>query len=181
MNLMSIVGIALSGVFLIVAAVFFLLSRRHSSSGRPLDSNHDRVVVDDRGDRVIWEMGQSWPLVNKEAEAKMLTRRAFVPRAVLGISAFFVGWGLTRGSTDAQSLQKMGGTGAQGAGMTLDGAEARRSAAPFQQDHNDSHNDFETHGDNMISHQDETNARGIHFDVPHNDLDTGHFDIHSDS
>jgi hypothetical protein len=189
MNVISVVSIGLSASFLIAGAVLFFLSRRGSSPRQSIDGNRDRAVMDDRGDRVIWETGQGWPLVNKEADAMIPTRRAFFARAALGSVAAIVSWRLARGSADTRLLEKIGRTNAPGTPSPLKGAGhgtsvpstgAVKEMAFFQQDHSDSHQDFEVHGDDLLQHQDATNPRGMHYDIPHGDGGSTHFDTHSD-
>jgi hypothetical protein len=190
MNHVSIFCIGFSGCFLLAGAVLFFLSRRNSSSRQSFDSSRDRAVMDERGDRVIWEMGQGFPLVDKGGDTTMLERRVFFSRAVLGIFGTFVGWRMARGSTDTALLKKIAEVGGSGTPNKLKGSgpsstsqasagEEREMAFLQDQSHGDSHNDFPLHTDNMISHQDSM-IRGAHYDVPHNDQ-TGHIDVHSDS
>ncbi len=181
MNSTTIVCFGVSTVFLTVGIVLFALSRRNSAR-ELVEKRRGQAVIDDRDDRIIWEMGRGLPLVDSQSADKAMTRRGFVPRFVLGIFAALAGSPMARGWADALPLPKRADSVADGpaARGETDANTLIASNAP-QQDHNDTHNDFETHGDNMTPHQDAYPRPGVHFDVPHYDQDTGHFDIHNDA
>jgi hypothetical protein len=198
MNQISIVCIGFSGLCLVVGAVLFFLSRRNSNSGTRSNSERDRAVIDDRDDRIIWEIGQGFPLVDKDAEAKVMPRRAFFSRAALGILGTFVSWRMARGATNTFLLSKIGGRDTSETGSLPRGLGANQSGTSsaaqnelafmegqdHQDLHYDSHTDIDAHNDNMISHQD-SYIRGTHYDVPHVDWvnhgDSGHNDTHTDT
>jgi hypothetical protein len=201
MNQISMFCIGFSGICLIVAAVLFALSRRRHDAKTYSDRERDRAVTDDQNDRIVWEFGQGFPLVDKDedANAKVMPRRAFFSRAALGFLGVFVSWRMARGSTNTRFLNKMSEIVGSGAHNPQKGLDSNRLGTPtgqqnelafmqgqdHQDSHYDSHMDIDAHNDNMISHQDMTNARGVHYDVPHVDYenhgDSGHTDTHTDS
>jgi len=172
MNLISILCIVVSLGFFAAGAAFFLLSRR-SPAGQSFEEKRSRAVLD-QGDQVLWEVSQGWSFVDKNPRKDPLSRRSFFSRAALGISAVLISSSMARGLTDAPSLRKLG-----------DAQDSPESDLPrdgtFQEQHTDTHNDFEVHNDNMMSHQDTTFRNGNHYDVPHVDAISGHWDTHNDN
>lgn len=180
MSWISIVGLGLSVAFMLAAAVLFFLSRRRVSQQSPEEGQPWRAA-EDRSGRILWELGRDWPLVDPQTNKSKLTRRGFVPRFALGIFAAMAGWAVARGWADTPPLSKTAGPGTDGPAPRKETNSNTQIATNAQQDHNDSHNDFETHGDNLTPHQDAYPRPGVHFDVPHYDQDTGHFDLHNDA
>jgi hypothetical protein len=173
MNLISIFCIVVSLGFFAAGAGFFLLVRR-SQAGRSREEKRSRSALADQGDRVLWEVSQGWSFVDENPRKDPLSRRSFFSRAAFGISAMLISSSMARGLTDAPSLQKLGDAqDSPESGLPRDGA--------FQEQHTDTHNDFEVHNDNMMSHQDTTFRNGNHYDVPHVDAISGHWDTHNDN
>jgi hypothetical protein len=172
-NLISILCIVVSLVFFAAGAGFFLLVRRSQSLQSSEEKSSHRALAD-QGDRVLWEVSQGWSFVDKNPRKDPLSRRSFFSRAALGISAMLISSSMARGLTDAPSLRKL-----------ADGADSPESGLPrdgaFKEQHTDTHNDFDVHNDNMISHQDTTFRNGNHYDVPHVDAISGHWDTHNDN
>lgn len=199
MNQISIFCMGLSGIVLVVGAVLFVLSRRRHDANGYSNRERDRAITDDQDDRIVWEFGQGFPLVDKDenANAKVMPRRAFFSRAALGFLGAFVSWRMARGSTNTRLLNKM--SGRDGSGSPQKGLDSNKSGSAtgqqnelafmqgqdHQDSHYDSHMDIDVHNDNLINHQDMTNARGAHYDVPHVDYenhgDSGHTDTHNDT
>lgn len=165
MSMISIVSLGISGVFLLAGALLFVLSYRNLSrqmSGK--DRNQNKM--DDRSERIIWEIGRGLPLVDSQPGGKTLTRRGFVPRFALGIFAALAGWSAARVWADTRRLPKTAGS--------TDGLASPMEAGANTQIAQQDHSDIESHGDD--AHSDASGAGGLHYDIPHGDVNT-----HSDS
>lgn len=176
MNLLSILCMVLSLAFLVTGAGFFVLSRIYPTA-QSFEEKADHPALSDQGDRVLWEMGQGRSFVDKDRRTDPLSRRSFFARAALSLSAMLISSRMAHGLTVMPSLPKP----SDGADPTGSGTPkgATSSEEDGQQDHTDTHNDFDVHSDNMISHQDTTLKNG-HYDVPHSDFISTHIDTHND-
>jgi hypothetical protein len=181
MSLIAVVSLCISAAFMLTGAVLFVLSLRKAAQPEREQDPAWRAP-EDGSDRVLWELGQDWPLVDPQTRENKLTRRGFASRLALGVFAAAAGWAATRGWADTRPLPRTAGSGPTVTAARTETGGSTQIALNGQQEHNDTHNDFETHGNNMTPHQDYTNPRnGAHFDVPHYDQDTGHFDLHNDA
>src|SRR5690242_3197653 len=84
--------ILLVAVLLICGLVFRMLKERNC------DCNHDRrVVLDDRGDELLWQYGNARPIVDTLLPQSGLSRRKTLRTLALGTLASFAGWMAARG------------------------------------------------------------------------------------
>jgi hypothetical protein len=94
------------------------------------------------------------------------------------LSAMVISSRMARGLSAGPSLRKLVDADSSSESALPRGAALAEGEG--QQDHTDTHNDFDVHSDNMMSHQDTTYAKG-HYDVPHSDFISGHWDTHNDN
>jgi hypothetical protein len=158
----------------ILVFVAYKIGRRSALRSLEQDQKRHRAVLTDAGDEATWEMVKLLPIVDvKLMPENLITKRTFLKRAALALSASLAAWLAARGHNVAIADD-------------IDTSSRLRKAPASDpvplQDHTDTHTDSSPHYDN--AHSDATvtgpNGNPVHGDVPHVDSST-HLDSHIDS
>lgn len=183
MNFFTLLGIGVAFVIFLVGLVLALWAYRATRQKNMDAAQRQRAVVEDLGDKVLWEMGKGRPIIQTKNFDLKIGKRTFVRKVALGILVSSAGWLAARGENFLLAEKLI--TPSKKRNLK---SRSWKSNSGDDRTHTDqAHTDTTTHNDETIAHTDthsdaSPHSDGAHYDDPgkHNDVDHTDTQPHAD-